>query len=250
MRRTINITIFLCLLSKLGVCELFERLDSTFRQNITNNNFKKSIADLISDKTLTKSCEEISRDIEFNCKQAFYSVSQECYEFQIYLVMRNDTIVLGKLEELDYFHDRKIIKSKTFKLQTKIIDLYLWEYFTYYETKISRATFVREMTSIDKYGFGCGLHRSFFPQSAKKTKRYVYNKNYKKLSNMLVSVVPERKAYATKGLIQLEKAGIQIKEKEKKIINHYKNQNFSVYACNGCLSGPQSLQSVLEWEWR
>jgi len=79
--------------------------------------------------------------------------------------------------------------------------------------------------------------------------KYVSTRNYKGLSNMLVSIVPEIKAYGARGLIQLEKNGLPIKTKEKTIILHYREMNFEVFSCYGCLSGPESFQSVLGYDW-
>lgn len=249
MKQTLFIFMLLCFISKFGFCQLFNQLDSAFKKTTTVNELETYFSKLKADTTLTSVRKEINRSIDFNYKQTIYSLQWEYLQYEIYLVERNDTIVFGKLQELDYFKEDKIINSDLYTAQTKMLHNYLLQYFSYYKIKVSDKNFIEQMTTKEVFGFGCGLHRTGYSEAAKKSMKYVNTKNYEGLSNMLVSIVPEIKAYGARGLIQLEKNGLPIKGKEKIIIAHYKQMNFEVYSCYGCLSGPESFLSVLEYNW-
>lgn len=236
-------------ISKHGLCWQFDRLDSAFRHTITLDDFKKSLSKFITDTTLTSAKEIVNREIDFNYRQVIYYLRQECFEFEVYIILRNDTVAIGKVQELDYFHDSKVIKSSFFKLQPQIVDTYLENYFSHYRTKVSRQKFINQMTKLEIYGFACGWGRNYYPKQAKMTKKYVDTKNYKQLSKMLRSPIPEIKTYGARGLVQLERNGFKLSDADKIILDHYKKVNFAVYSCYGCLNGVESFLNILERDY-
>ena len=74
----------------------------------------------------------------------------------------------------------------------------------------------------------------------------IKNKNRKDLVSLASSVSPTDRAYGVFGLYILGQLGTNLTDREKYLIKLNQNSKTKAYSCSGCISGTQSLSSLLD----
>ncbi len=189
---------------------------------------------------------KLERDLDFGYRQAILEfdynalASPQSYSLPIRFlaIVKNDTIIFGRLEETDFqghFSNRRDFRRLDDKL-TEFVNAYN----EFYETNISNDFLIRQLTKYIYFSFGCGYGCVDKPRQARQMIRYVKWNRRRKIDSWLVNPNPELKAYAIWGIKRLEKKGKPPTDFEKKIINHLMEQNTLIYNCSCCLGGLQT----------
>lgn len=178
-------------------------------------------------------------ELELNYGQSYYE------EYVVYLVSKNDTIILGSLQELNYHH--KVKRYNKFINNSELIGKYLKKHEATYGNKLNHKDFITQLTELIIYGFGCSDGGGFYPKEAKSMLAFVENKNTKNLTSWLRQISPELQAYAIDGLYQLQKRGIEISNANNQLVQHIKSRNTEIYHCSGCLYGlTTTIDKIIE----
>lgn len=219
----------------------FDILRDTFQQGFTLKEFEVKLSSKFQDFKLRRQNNIIARKLDFGFSQQVYDV-QINYNgnylkfFQFFLVINsNDSIILGTLQELDYYGKTK--KSENYIENDSQIASYLAKHKINYNTNLSKKELITQLTELIIYGFGCSDGGGYNPPKAKEMISYLKKKNYNRLSGWLRQISPELQAYAVHGLLQLHKKGVQIKQSDKDLIEQLKQRNSDIYHCSGCLYG-------------
>ncbi|TAF65727.1 MAG: hypothetical protein EAZ55_08155 [Cytophagales bacterium] len=199
---------------------------------------------------------DLGRELDFGYKQVFDQFDYRYYNsmgsdyktFRLYAIVKNDTIIYGKIEQL---HWRiRVEKTFNFKRLDNSISQFVKDYNNFYKTTLNNKSLIKELMNIIYYSFCCGDGCTSIPNEAKKIIRYVKLNQQKKIDSWLVNPNPEIQAYAVWGLKQIEENGGKKTEFEKQIINHLLVKNTLIYNCSGCLKGLETpLRELLEDEF-
>lgn len=230
----------------------FDILKDTFSTFVTLTQFKSKLETKFNDFRLSRKNERLSRPLDFGFSQTVFEIEisyDKSYvkEFRVFLVTSNDSIVLGNIQELDYYD--KVKKSENYITVNQKITNYLNQHKEKYGLELSLKDFFRQLTELIIYGFGCSEGGEYYPPEAKQMKDFVNTQNYDKLARWLRQISPELQAYAVDGLFQLASKGIATKQVDKELIQYLKKRNSDVYHCSGCIYGiTTTIEEILKWK--
>ncbi|MCO4294322.1 hypothetical protein NF867_15780 [Solitalea sp. MAHUQ-68] len=221
----------------------------------TAEQYDKLFDEIVSCKTLSqyldikdkyyclRKTSHLDRNLDFGYRQIIhefkfdYSTSKGSYYKggQIFLLVKNDSIVFGKVNQL---HWRNTIeKSVEFSVNTYSLTQYLEQHNTYYKCKLTQKMLQKDLSTIYFYSFACGDGSMTGPKESTKTLNWVSFKNKSALNKWLRSTNCELQAYAVDGLLTIKKNGDDLTSKEMEIIEHLLNRNSTIINCSGCLMG-------------
>lgn len=235
------LTLFIFPLSICCASSQFEVLKDSFSVCLTLTEFEAKLEDNFNDFKISRANDRLTRNLDFGFSQIVYEI-QTSYKvnavkyFRVFLIItKEDSIVLGNLQELDYVDN--IDKAENYIILRKEINNYLTQHKIKYGLALSETEFIKQLTELLIYGFGCSEGGVYFPPEAIKMLDYVENNNYKKLAEWLRQINPELQAYAIDGLTLLEKKGMLTEGNEKELILNLVKRNSKIYHCSGCIYG-------------
>ncbi len=230
----------------------FDILKDTFSTFATLTQFKSKLEIKFNDFRLSRKNVRLLRPLDFGFSQTVFEIEisydkSSFKEFKVFLVSSYDSIILGTIQELDYY--KKIKKSENFLASDRHIDNYLKEHKAKYGLQLSSKDFISQLTELIIYGFGCSEAGEYYPPEAKQMIAFVKNQSYDNLAKWLRQISPELQAYAIDGLLQLEKKGFKTKQEDKIIIQYLKKRNSDIYYCSGCFYGiTTTIDEIIKWK--
>lgn len=217
--------------------DFFKVLNDSFSEVLTIAEFEAKLNQTYEGFRIANKSKIIDgRSLDFQFKQSVYSIEirfdkSRTESFDVYLVSRDDSIVLGKLEK------RHSKQESYFLIDDDEIKNYIELHNSKYEINLSVKDFKSQLSELLVYTLGCGIDGKDYSKEHQKMMSYVRNKNYNKLSEWLRQISPEIQAYAIEGLYRLQKSGIKIKPSELELIDSIKSRLPFVYGCWGCITG-------------
>jgi len=164
---------------------------------------------------------QVWRNLDFNVSQLVRGVITTKFWFDFNLLVCNDTIIGVKVSEGGrdlYYH----IFEKEF-------NIFIKEHESLYKTKITDYKGELGPFNFDYYGTYFGIHQSLLKDCRKMINAFE-NENKSILRKWLISMNPEKQAYAIQGFYYLEKyKGINLTKEEQILINHIKNLNRTIH---------------------
>lgn len=176
---------------------------------------------------------DIERKIDFELNHLRITVHPIPGEFYVInIIHRNDSIIIGNVSEQTFENNRKIKSNLFFKENDKIVRDYINKHNIFYGSNQTDKDFYDTLMFEHRIGFSCGETGKEITPISKKTLRYIKNKNFKKLNDLLFSMNPEFQSLGAFGLLKLNK----LNNDQLKIIEHLKERNSTLFSCSGCLN--------------
>jgi hypothetical protein len=243
MKKLLILYLFATLIPKSGhssFLSAFRHLNKSLSETSTLKSFQEALIQKNNHYTIKDSSQILNRQVDFGCRQIVYEI-EVYYKGEIYfgshaiLITRNDTIIFGKLQLLNY--DDKVVLNSNFKEDKNAISQYLVKHKELYKLKLKSKDFKKELSREIIFGFGCSFSGSFYPKEAKRMLKYVASKDQKSLSKLVRHLSPELQAYGACGLLRLERNGYILASADLNIIEHLKKRNSKINSCSGCIYG-------------
>lgn len=239
--KVILILFFSIVASSTYANDFFKVLNNSFSEASTMAEFEAKLNQSYEGFRIADKYKIIDgRNLDFRFKQSVYSIQiqfekSRIQSFDIYLVTREDSIVMGKLKKQ---HSKQ---KSYFSIDENEIKNYVELHNSKYDANLSINDFKSQLSELLVYTLGCGIDGKDYSKEHQKMMKSVKNKNYNKLSEWLRQISPEIQAYAIEGLYRLQKSGIKIKPSELELIDSIKNRLPFVYGCWGCTTGEYIL---------
>ncbi|MNZ75869.1 hypothetical protein D3C78_943570 [compost metagenome] len=211
--------------------------------------------DITSCKTLTeykafkqkyyviRKTDHLERDFDFGYQQVVhdfdFTYSGSSYQsFQVFLLVKNDSIVFGKVNMIGDNWRKKVVEKDTlFSVNPLLLNQYLHDHNVLYNTALSLKKLQAYITSDYFYSFACGDGSTTGPKESAKVLSWIEFENKQALNKWLRSANCELQAYAINGLLSIKKNGGSLTSEEERIIQHLLDRNSLVVNCSGCLMG-------------
>lgn len=222
------------------------------------------LTDITSCKTLTeykafkqkyyviRKTDHLERDLDFGYQQVIHDFNftysgSSSQPFQVFLLVKNDSIVFGKVYLLgDSWRKKVVEKDTSFSVNHLLLNQYIHDHNALYNTNLSLKRFEEDITSDYFYSFACGDASTTGPKESAKVLSWIEFENKQALNKWLRSANCELQAYAINGLLRIKKNGGQLTSDEERVIQHILNRNSLIVHCAGCLIGlVEPIQQLL-----
>jgi len=148
MKHILLIILTFLAIKTYGFTAHFDSLRTTFQTCTTFSEFTKSLDKRYSSFTIGGKNERLTRQLDFDFKQIVFEIEvnygQSYYEeYRVFLVTKNDSIVLGTLQELNYY--QKVKRSTHFQVLDSALQQYLHQHASVYGKKLSQKDFIQQL---------------------------------------------------------------------------------------------------------
>jgi hypothetical protein len=172
----------------------------------------------------------LNRDIDFEFIHKRILAHFDLFEYQIDLVVKNDSIYLKSLKT-EYFKKYKYQSLNKMQLLS-----YLEKRNEFYKSNKSSKQLIKEIVINENYAMYCGEVIQYTDEAVK-VKKLAEAKKIKSLKKMLSNFSCEEQAYGIMGFSFLSENEIQIPNDCQRLIEHIKIRNSELQVCQGCIIG-------------
>ncbi len=178
---------------------------------------------------------EVERKIDFGfIHHRILVITHNDGDFRVDIISENNIIKFGLISVLSW-KDEQPEKYKIINHSDSFIKNYLKKHNIFYKSDLKEEDFIEQLNNEYIIGFGCGIVGMDIPKKSELFKKYIKQKNRKRLNNWLRSFSPELQTLGAMGIVELK----SISEDELRVMEHLNKRNTSINTCMGCLYGFQ-----------
>ena len=241
MKTSLSITIFFICVS--FTCQSQTFID-TLKQDIQKNSLvsivKRDLAVLKNDRQYVSVYES---EYDFGAKTLNCQFSYNKFWYTLVGHFINDNIFSIELSKRVEDNDITVYNSQFQFLDTLLAQKHLTKHNSFFTTNKKLVDFFNNR--FEQFSYSCGFV-SQTPESMMDCLVIIKNKDKNDLISLATSVSPTDRAYGVFGLYILGRLGNKLADNEKELIKLNQKSTAKANSCSGCITGTQSLSSLLD----
>jgi hypothetical protein len=241
MKTSLSITIFFIFIN-------FACLSQTFTDTLIKDIQKYSLVSIVKrDLAVLKDDRHYvsvyESEYDFGAKTLNCQFSYNKFWYTLVGHFINDNIFSIELSKRIEDNDITVYNSEFQFLDTVLAEKHLKKHNSFFTSNKILPDFFS--TRFERFSYSCGFV-SQTPESMIDCLAIIKNKDKNDLVTLATSISPTDRAYGVFGLYILERIGNNLTVTEKELIKLNQKSTAEAYSCSGCITGTQSLKSLLD----